>query len=160
MEAVERFRAAAATHGIDPDVRRFPAGTRTAADAAAAIGCPVAAIVKSLVFMAADETGSERAVLVLTSGANRVDTALAAGLLGAARVRRADADEVRASTGFAIGGTPPFGHATATAVLVDEDLLALGEVWAAAGAPDAVWSTTPDVLVEVTGGTVGAVASA
>ena len=120
-DAVDRFLSGARAAGLDPQVRRFPEGTRTAADAAAAIGCDVAAIVKSLVFTTED--GSP--VLVLTSGANRVDTDLAATALGVPALRRADADAVRAATGFAIGGTPPVGHASALPVVVDADLLAL-----------------------------------
>ena len=100
-----RFSEAAAAAGLAPDVRRFPEGTRTADDAARAIGCDVGQIVKSLVFVAGSEP-----VLALTSGRNRVDTAKLAMLCGGPDARKATADEVRASTGYAIGGTPPFGH--------------------------------------------------
>jgi prolyl-tRNA editing enzyme YbaK/EbsC (Cys-tRNA(Pro) deacylase) len=140
--AVERFRERAATLGIAPEVREFPAGTRTALDAAAAVGCDVGAIVKSLVFVA-----DGAPVLVLTSGANRVDEARLAAALAASAVRKADADEVRAATGYAIGGTPPFGHDTALPVLIDPALLAFDEVWAAAGTPTTVFPIAPAALV-------------
>src|SRR5204862_1528701 len=104
--AADRFREAAAREGLAPKVRRFPEGTRTAEDAARAIGCDVAQIVKSLVFMAEDGP-----FLALTSGANRADPARLGVELGTKGVRRATADEVREATGYAIGGTPPFGHA-------------------------------------------------
>jgi prolyl-tRNA editing enzyme YbaK/EbsC (Cys-tRNA(Pro) deacylase) len=123
------------------EVRRFPQGTRTAEDAARAIGCEVGQIVKSLVFMADDA-----AVVALTSGANRVDTARLASVAGVASVRRATPDEARSATGFAVGGTPPFGHATPVRTFLDRDLTGYEEVWAAAGAPDAVFRTTPGEL--------------
>ena len=124
-------------------VREFPEGAHTAAAAAAAIGCDVAQIVKSLVFV---RDGA--AVLVLCSGANTVD----AGALG---LEKADAAFVRAVTGFAIGGVAPYGWATAPAeTLVDEDLLAHDELWAAAGTPRTVFPLTPAELVQRTGGVV------
>ena len=146
---VERVVAAARAAGLEIEVERFPEGTRTAADAARAVGCEVGQIVKSLVFVA-----GERPLLALVSGANRVDLAklaLAAGTNTDA-VRRADGDEARAATGFAIGGVPPFGHATALTVLVDGDLAAHDRLWAAAGLPDAVFALTPDDLVRASGG--------
>jgi len=143
---VERVIAAAREAGLDIEVERFPEGTRTAADAARAVGCDVAQIVKSLVFMADD-----RPVLALVSGANRLDERRLAGVLGAERVRKADGDEARAATGYAIGGVPPFGHDTAVRVAVDRDLLTHATVWAAAGLPDAVFAITPDDLVRVSG---------
>jgi prolyl-tRNA editing enzyme YbaK/EbsC (Cys-tRNA(Pro) deacylase) len=119
-----------------PRAVEFPDGTRTAADAAAAIGCDVGAIVKSLVFRRGEET-----VLVLCSGANTVD----AQRLG---LERADAGHVRDVTGFAIGGVPPYGWATAPEeTLVDEDLLAYEEIWAAAGTPRSVFPLTPAELL-------------
>ncbi len=151
-DATTRFLAAL----DDPSevtVRRFPSGTRTAADAAAAVGCDVAQIVKSLVF-----SGDDEPVLVLTSGANRVDTTKVATALGAHRVVRADADLVRSATGFAIGGTPPFGHPSPLPTLVDPDLLGHDVVWAAAGTPDSVFALSPDVLVTRSGGRVTDVA--
>jgi prolyl-tRNA editing enzyme YbaK/EbsC (Cys-tRNA(Pro) deacylase) len=129
-----RVAEAAAEHGLEIAVTRFPEGTRTAVDAAAAIGCEVAAIVKSIVLASDDGP-----LLVLTSGANRVDYGKVAAATGRTGVRRADAEEARAATGFPIGGTAPFGHPVPLTVLLDEDLLALGEVWAAAGTPDTVF---------------------
>lgn len=148
---MERVRAALLAAGHPDTIRAFPEGTRTAADAAAAIGCTVAQIAKSIVFRA-----GERAVVVVTSGANRVDVAKAAGVLGSA-LKRADADWVRAVTGFAIGGVSPVGHLTAPMVLLDEDLLALDPVWAAAGSPSHVYQTTAAELVRVTGAKVARV---
>jgi len=135
--------------GLEMDVREFPEGTRTAADAAAAIGCAVDQIVKSLVFVADD-----RPVVVLTSGANRVDVAKVARATGAVTVRKADAQEVRAATGYAIGGTPPFGHARRLDVLVDPHLGRFDTVWAAAGTPRHVFPAAAGELVRVTGGRV------
>jgi prolyl-tRNA editing enzyme YbaK/EbsC (Cys-tRNA(Pro) deacylase) len=116
--AINRFLEAARVLGHEVEVRRFPEGTRTAADAARALGCDIGQIVKSLVFLA-----DGRAVLALTSGANRVDTAKLAELAGTAEARRANADEVRAATGYAIGGTPPFGHPTPLSAFIDHLLL-------------------------------------
>ena len=141
--AVDRFLEAAHERGLDLEIRRFPVGTKTAPDAARAVGCEVGQIVKSLVFMA-----DGRAVLALTSGANRVDVGKLAGLLGASEVHRATADEARRATGFAIGGTPPFGFAGAVRVLMDGDLLGHEEVWAAAGTPDSVFRIPPQALRE------------
>jgi prolyl-tRNA editing enzyme YbaK/EbsC (Cys-tRNA(Pro) deacylase) len=147
--AVDRFREAAAHAGLQADVRRFPDGTRTAEDAARAIGCDVAQIVKSLVFVADDTP-----VLALTSGRNRVDIVRLAELCDASAVRKATADEVRQATGYAIGGTPPFGHGRALRCFVDEDLMALDEVWAAGGTPDGVFPLTPSELLRASGGAV------
>jgi prolyl-tRNA editing enzyme YbaK/EbsC (Cys-tRNA(Pro) deacylase) len=134
-----------------PGAREFPEGTRTAQDAAAAIGCSVGQIVKSLVF----ETKSHppRPVLVLCSGANTVD----AERLGLAK---ADADLVRRATGFAIGGVPPYGHPAPLETLVDEDLTGYDEIWAAAGTPRSVFPLTPAELLERSGGTVARVSPA
>ena len=128
--------------------REFPEGTRTAQDAAAAIGCTVGQIVKSLVFLRDGEP-----VLVLSSGANTVD----AQRLG---LDKADANVVRRATGFAIGGVPPYGHPAPLETLVDEDLLGYDEIWAAAGTPRSVFPLTPGELVERTGGTVTRVSPA
>jgi prolyl-tRNA editing enzyme YbaK/EbsC (Cys-tRNA(Pro) deacylase) len=148
LPATERFLAAAAERGLSVTITRYPEGTRTAADAAAAIGCDVDQIVKSLVFMA-----GEAPVLALTSGAHRVDTKALGALVGAT-VRQADAEQVRAATGFAIGGTPPFGHPAPVRTFVDPHLLAFPTVWAAGGTPDSVFPIAPTTLVEVTGGEV------
>jgi prolyl-tRNA editing enzyme YbaK/EbsC (Cys-tRNA(Pro) deacylase) len=145
--SIDRVVAAGAELGLAVEPRRFPEGTKTAQDAARAIGCDAAQIVKSLVFVA-----DGAPFLALTSGPNRADTAKLAALLGAESVRKADAEEARAATGFGIGGTPPFGHPRRLRVLIDRDLLAHDEVWAAAGTPDAVFPLTPDDLVRASGG--------
>lgn len=134
-------------------VRTFPEGTRTAVDAAAAVGCDVAQIVKSLVFRRA----SGAPVLVVASGRNRVDEAKVQAILGEP-VGKADAAFVREATGYAIGGVPPAAHATPIETLVDEDLLAFDEVWAAAGTPRSVFALTPDELLAMTRGRVADVA--
>ncbi len=139
--SIGRVEEGAAALGLSIEVRRFPEGTKTAPDAARAVGCEVGQIVKSLVFMADD-----RAVLALTSGANRVDTAKLAVVSGATQARRANADEVRAATGYAIGGTPPFGHPRPIPAFIDQDLFGYEEIWAAAGTPDSVFRTTPEEL--------------
>src|SRR5436305_10018328 len=118
MNSDERVAAAAAALGLDIEVRTFPQGTRTAEDAAAAIGCDVAQIVKSLVFVVDDEP-----VIALVGGADRLDERKLATVAGGAKARRADADEARATTGFAVGGVPPFGHSTPLRCFVDDALL-------------------------------------
>ncbi|QNP72171.1 YbaK/EbsC family protein [Streptomyces roseirectus] len=123
-------------------VRRFPEGARTAADAAAAIGCGLGEICKSLIF-AADGVP----VVVLMDGASRVDVGAVRGVLGVEEVTRADAKVVREFTGYAIGGVPPFGHRTRTRVLADRGLMEFAEVWAAAGNPHAVFPMAPKELV-------------
>lgn len=151
--SVERVRAALLAAGHPDTIAAFPAGTRTAADAAAAVGCTVAQIAKSIVFRC-----GTRPVVVITSGANRVDQAKAAAALGVA-LGRADADWVRQATGFAIGGVAPVGHASPPLLLLDEDLLALEPIWAAAGSPAHVFRTSAAELVRITGATVAAVRS-
>ena len=128
-------------------VVELPASTRTAAEAAAAIGCEVAQIAKSLVFRGLT---TNRPVLVVASGVNRVDEALVAALIGEP-IGKADAEFVRARTGFAIGGVAPVGHTEAPISVLDEDLMELGETWAAAGTPHAVFKLLPSQLVELTG---------
>ncbi|MFF7737921.1 YbaK/EbsC family protein [Streptomyces sp. NPDC007984] len=130
-------------------VRRFPDATRTAAEAAAAIGCELSQICKSLIF-AADRVP----VLVLMDGASRVDLELVRKELGAEKVTRARVDVVRETTGYAIGGVPPFGHRTRTRVLADRSLLEHDVVWAAAGTPHAVFPIAPEDLVAHAGGTL------
>lgn len=147
--AIDRFLEAASVLGHTAKVRRFPEGTKTAQDAARALGCDVGQIVKSLVFMADDHP-----VLALTSGANRVDTGRLGALAGASAVRRATPEEARAATGFAVGGTPPFGHPTPVPTFFDRDLERHAEIWAAAGTPDAVFPTSPDELLRTTGAQV------
>ena len=147
--SIDRFLVAAGVLGHPVEVRRFPEGTKTAPDAARAIGCEVGQIVKSLIFVA-----DGRPVLALTSGANRVDTSRLAALVGADGAKRASPEEARAATGFAVGGTPPFGFPEQIAAFLDRDLLEHREVWAAAGTPDAVFRTTPEELLRATGAQV------
>lgn len=144
--SVERVRAALLAAGHADSVQAFPEGTRSAADAAAAVGCEVAQIAKSIVFR-----GGERVVLVIASGANRVDTAKVAAATGLT-IKRADGGWVRDVTGFAIGGVAPLGHLSPPVVLVDEDLFAFDRVWAAAGSPMHVFATTPDEVLRISGG--------
>ena len=136
-------------------VVEMPDSTRTAAEAAAAIGCTVAQIAKSLVFRG---TESGDPVLVIASGTNRVDPQRLAALLGEP-VEKPDADYVRERTGFVIGGVPPLGHSEPLRTFVDRDLLAFDDIWAAAGTPRAVFRLSPDDLVSMTGGEVAEIAS-
>jgi prolyl-tRNA editing enzyme YbaK/EbsC (Cys-tRNA(Pro) deacylase) len=135
------------------ETRTFPQGTHTVADAAAAVGVAPGQIVKSLVLRTAAGAG----VLVAASGTNRVDLDKVAALVGEP-VEMAPAKWVREITGFSIGGVPPAGHATALPALVDEDLLAFDEVWAAAGSPTEVFAIAPHDLVALTGGRVAQIA--
>ena len=139
--------------GPDFTVLEFEASTRTSKDAAAALGCTVAEIAKSLIFKAADG----RPVLVIASGVNRVDEAMLRDLLGQ-EIGRADAGFVRAATGFAIGGVPPVGHALRPIVVIDRDLQQFAEIWAAAGTPNAMFRLTPDELVRLTDGLIADIA--
>ena len=129
-------------------VKEFPAGTRTAADAARAVGCDVGQIVKSLVFVAAG-----RPVVALVSGANRLDEKRLAAVAGEP-VLKADAEIARSATGYSIGGVPPFGHATDIPVFMDRDLLSYEVVWAAAGRPDSVFQIAPDRLRDLSDATL------
>lgn len=149
--ASQRVADAARKLGLDIEVREFPEGTRTADDAARAIGVQVAQIVKSLVFMAGGKP-----VLCLVSGANRLGLGRLAALTGAADVRRATADEVREATGFAVGGVPPFGHTDPLSVFCDRDLLDYDVVWAAAGTPMSVFAVEPGALVAACNATAAA----
>jgi prolyl-tRNA editing enzyme YbaK/EbsC (Cys-tRNA(Pro) deacylase) len=135
-------------------VLEFDTSTRTAADAAAAIGCSIGQIAKSLVFRTGE---SKRPVLVVTSGSNRVDERRVAVLVGEP-IERASAEFVRACTGFAIGGVPPIGHKMRPITLIDPVLTTYTEIWAAAGTPQAVFRLTPSELVTLTGGRVAPVA--
>lgn len=145
-----RFAAALDALGLGHvEVRAFPEATRTAAEAAAAIGCGLSQIVKSLVFEA-----DGKPLLVLMDGSSRVDLDRVRDALGGAAVKRADAAGVRAATGYAIGGIPPFGHLTAMRVLADRGLLAHDVVWAAAGNPHTVFPLDPEQLVAHAGGTL------
>ena len=140
---MSRFEEWLADSGIGVAVKQFPAGTRTAVDAAKAVGCDVGQIVKSLVFVAAG-----RPVVALVSGANRLDEGRLAAVAGAP-VTKADAETARGATGYAIGGVPPFGHATKVPVFMDRDLFGHSVVWAAAGRPDSVFEISPERLREL-----------
>lgn len=150
----ERVAAALREAGAQAEVRQLDDSAATAVAAAQALGVPVGAIVKSLVFLADDAP-----VLVLASGDHQVDTARVAQCLGAARVRRADADTVRTATGFPIGGVAPVGHAQPLPTVIDRHLAGFETIWAAAGTPHAVFATTFDDLVRVTAGTPADVAA-
>jgi len=147
--AAQRVVDAARNLGLEIHVRDFPEGTRTAEDAARAIGVNAGQIVKSLVFLA-----DGAPVICLVSGSNRVDTARLAIAIGAEKITRADADAVRNATGYAVGGVPPFGHAKPLPVFCDGDLLSFEIVWAAAGTSMSVFSVEPRALVEACGATV------
>jgi prolyl-tRNA editing enzyme YbaK/EbsC (Cys-tRNA(Pro) deacylase) len=147
-----RFEQAAAASGISISVRRFPEGTRTAEDAARAVGCSVGQIVKSLAFLVGG-----RPVVALVSGANRLDPQRLGAVAGGP-VEKADAELVRRVTGYSIGGVPPFGHAQALPVYMDADLLGHELVWAAAGRPDAVFAIAPERLRELSGAVVAQLA--
>jgi prolyl-tRNA editing enzyme YbaK/EbsC (Cys-tRNA(Pro) deacylase) len=147
--SVERVRSALAAHGLDGlALREFSESTATAVAAADAIGIRVEQIVKSLVFLAGAQP-----ILVLASGPNRVDVNKVGALAGQP-ITRANADQVRRYTGFAVGGVPPVGHTQPLATYIDRDLLQYDEVWAAAGTPNTVFAIAPPDLVRITGGTV------
>jgi prolyl-tRNA editing enzyme YbaK/EbsC (Cys-tRNA(Pro) deacylase) len=154
VTSVERVQEALRALGLGHEVVDLGRSARTAAEAARAVGCRVDQIAKSLVFRLRD---SGRALLVVTSGAHRVDEGKVAALVGEP-LERADAEFVRAETGFAIGGVAPVGHARPIATLIDEHLLRFEEVWAAAGHPSTVFRLTPGDLVRMTGGRVVRVA--
>ncbi len=137
-------------HGLDCQVVELPNSTRTAPEAAAAVGCHVAQIVKSLVFRGRH---TDRPILVVASGANRVNERRLGELAGEP-AEKASADFVRERTGFAIGGVPPLGHAEPLLTFIDEDLLQYDEIWAAAGTPHAVFCLTPQQLTQITKGEV------
>ena len=145
----QRLAESARGLGLDVEIRQFEATTRTAEDAAYAIGCSVGQIVKSLVFLVDGE-----ATMTLVSGTNRLDEKKLAAICGVGRkkVRRADADKVREVTGYAIGGVPPFGHASKLRTFIDEDFWRYETIWAAAGTSNAVFAIAPDELARVTAG--------
>ena len=144
-----RVIEAAREAGLEITTRRFPEGTKTAADAAAAIGVVVGQIVKSLVFGVDNEI-----VMALVSGSNQLDEKKLAAAAGGSKCSRVDADVVRAATGYPIGGVPPFGHSTQLRVFVDPDLLQYDEVWAAAGTWNDNFGANPNDIVRVAGGVV------
>jgi len=145
---VARVQAALAALGAETQVVELADSTRTAAEAAAAIGTTVAQIAKSLVFLA-----DGAPILVIASGVNRVDTRKVGAVVGA-KLTQANADDVKRLTGFPIGGVAPLAHATPPRVFLDRDLMQYADIWAAAGTPHAVFHTTPDELVRVTGAEV------
>ena len=151
--SAQRVQDALRARGQDVQVQELPGSTRTAADAAQALGCQVGQIAKSLVFRG-QRTG--RPILVIASGANRVNEARL-GELVAEPVTKADADFVRQRTGFGIGGVPPVGHAESLVTFIDEDLLQFDRIWAAAGTPHAVFPLNPADLVELTAGRTAAI---
>jgi Cys-tRNA(Pro) deacylase len=146
---VVKVTAAAAAAGLSIETRKFPEGTKTALDAANAIGVTLGQIVKSLVFGVDDEI-----VMALVSGSNQLDEKKLAAAAGGAKCSRVDADAVRAATGFPIGGVPPFGHTTQLRVFVDPDLLQYDEVWAAAGTWNDNFGAAPADIVRVAGGVI------
>ena len=146
---VVRVVSAAKERGLEIKTKRFPEGTKTAADAAAAIGVTVGQIVKSLVFGVDGEI-----VMALVSGSNQLDEKKLALAAGGTKCARVDADAVREATGYPIGGVPPFGHSTQLRVFVDPDLLQYDEVWAAAGTWNDNFGAAPDDIVRVAGGVV------
>lgn len=152
--SAQKVQAALTAKGVALVVIELPHSTRTSAEAAQAVGCAIGQIAKSIIFRAAQ---SDRHVLVLTSGANRVNEAAVAELMGEP-LKKADAEFVRARTGFVIGGVPPVGHAEPPLTFIDEDLLQYAEIWAAAGTPNALFKLTPAELVMVTEGQVARVA--
>ncbi|WP_420406253.1 YbaK/EbsC family protein [Nisaea sp.] len=151
-KSVNRVKAAAEAAGLATEILRMPDSTRTAEEAAAACGCEVGQIVKSLIFKGA-ESGELK--LLLVSGSNQVDLAKAAAAAGEP-LGRADPKEVREITGFAIGGVSPIGHLVPVATWMDEDLLGYPTVWAAAGAPNAVFEVAPSALRAAANATVAA----
>jgi prolyl-tRNA editing enzyme YbaK/EbsC (Cys-tRNA(Pro) deacylase) len=144
----ERVASALRAGGAVGEIRELDDSARTAVEAASALGVPVGAIVKSLVFTADGEP-----LLVLASGDHQVDTAAVAALIGVERVRRADADLVREVTGFSIGGVAPIAHPQPLQTVIDTHLASFAVIWAAAGTPHSVFSTTYDELLALTGGT-------
>jgi len=149
----QRVQEALAARGLTLNVVELTQSTRTSIEAAQAVGCDLGQIVKSIIFRAAT---TDRVVMVLTSGANRVNEKAVAALLGE-KLAKADADFVRARTGFVIGGVAPVGHAEAPLIFIDADLMQYGEIWAAAGTPNSLFKLTPEQLVQVTGGQVAEV---
>lgn len=145
-----RVQEAIENRGFDFIVKELPQSTRTAQDAAKAIGCEVGQIVKSLIFRNED---TDEPVLALASGANQVDTGKLAGV-GAGPLARADARFAREHSGFAIGGIPPVGHERPLRTFIDEDLLGYDQVWAAAGTPNAVFELNPSALPPLTSGVI------
>jgi prolyl-tRNA editing enzyme YbaK/EbsC (Cys-tRNA(Pro) deacylase) len=148
--SAQRVQDALSARGVELQVVEMPDSTRTSADAAAAVGCSVGQIAKSLIFKG---KSSHRPLLVIASGSNRVDEKKIAAIFGE-KIEKPDADFVRARTGFVIGGVPPLGHTEPLTTLIDADLFQYSEIWGAAGTPNAVFRLTPQQLAEITGGDV------
>lgn len=148
--SAQKVQAALRALGYAYAVQESQQTTRTAAEAAALVGCDVGQIAKSLIFRASE---SGRGVLVITSGANRVNERAIAAALGEP-IAKADAEFVRNQTGFAIGGVPPIGHREQLMIFIDHDLLQYATIWAAAGTPNSLFQLTPSDLVKMTGGRV------
>jgi prolyl-tRNA editing enzyme YbaK/EbsC (Cys-tRNA(Pro) deacylase) len=146
----KRIQAALDALGMKAEVAELPASTRTSAEAASAIGCSIGQIAKSIIFRTVT---SHKPVMVIASGVNRVNEEKIRDILGEA-VEKADAAFVRKATGFVIGGVPPIGHLESITTIIDEDLLKLEEIWAAAGTPHAVFKLNPAGLIQLTGGRV------
>ena len=151
--SAERFRVAMQARGFVIDIIELPDSARTAPEAAQAVGCAVAQIVKSIIFRGID---SDCPILVVASGANRVNEGVLSELVGET-VAKADAEFTRRHTGFAIGGVPPSGHPQPLRTIVDRDLLQHEQIWAAAGTPHVLFKLTPAELQAMTGGTVAAI---
>lgn len=148
--SAQKVQDALAGHGLALTVVEMPQSTRTSAEAAQAVGCEVGQIAKSLIFRLHP---SGRPLLIIASGANRVDEKRAAQAVGE-KLGKADADFVRAQTGFVIGGVPPVGHSQPLLTLIDADLMTYQQIWAAAGTPNALFALTPQELLTITGGEV------
>ncbi len=148
--SAQKVQEALSQSGVRLQVVELPGSTRTSAEAAQAVGCQVGQIAKSLVFKTSD---TQKPILVIASGANRVDEAKVGARLGEA-IGKADADFVRSRTGFVIGGVPPVGHSEGLKTFIDEDLLNYQQIWAAAGTPNAVFPLTPTDLIQITHGEV------
>ena len=148
--SLQRVQDALIEHGLTVELDTFPSSTRTAADAARSVGCQVEQIAKSLVFKS---RLSGEPVLIVASGANRVDLKKVGEVLGV-ELEMADAKFVRERTGFAVGGVPPVAHEQGIEIYLDRDLFAFELIWAAAGRPDTVFAVAPEDLLRITGGTV------
>lgn len=148
--SAQKIQEILSARGANLEVVELPSSTRTAAEAASAIGCKVAQIAKSIVFRTVDR---RQPILVIASGVNRINESLIGEQVGEP-IEKADATFVREKTGFAIGGVPPIGHVKPICTLIDEDLLDLGDIWAAAGTPNSVFRLSGEMLVEITSGVV------
>ncbi len=149
-KSAAKVQAALDELGYELNILEFPASTRTAQEAANAIGCTVGQIAKSLIFKGKE---SQKPILIIASGANRVNERLVKEYIGE-KLTKADADFVLEETGFAIGGVPPVGHTRPITTFIDEDLMLYDEIWAAAGTSNSVFKLTPQILVEITKGRV------